>query len=100
MSQAVRGSRAVRRPACGGLAGGSVDWGGKGFSSCSFQGNQLVLNVVHLHQPGTVGGVFKVQRNRLDHAGTQFIPAISFSEYTVAQWSVEATFLRIANLED
>ena len=69
--------------------------------SCSFQGNQLVLNVVQLYQPRTVRGFFKMQRNCLEQVGAQFIPAISFSEYAVAQRaSVEATFLGIANLED
>lgn len=35
-----------------------------------------------------------MQRNCLDQVRTQFIPAISFSEYAVAQCaSVEATFL-------
>ena len=70
-------------------------------TSCSFQGSQLVFNVVHLDQPRTHRGVFKVQRNCLDHVGPQFIPVVSFGENAGAQCaSVEATVLRIANLED
>lgn len=56
---------------------------------------------MHLHKPRTLRGVFKMQRNCLDQVGPQLIPAISFGENTVAKCaSVEAAFLRIANLED
>src|SRR5215813_11979934 len=63
--------------------------------------NQLVADVMHLHQPGTLRRIFEMQGDRLKHIRTELLPGIAFGEDRVTQRPrAVAAFFCVANLED
>ncbi len=52
--------------------------------SCRFKRNQLIFNVVHLHQPGSLRDIFKMERDRLQNIGSKSFPSLSFRENRIA----------------
>ncbi len=70
-------------------------------TSCGFQGDQLVFNIVHLHQAGTRRRIFKMQGDCLQDVGTKNFPRVCLGEDRMAQRTrAETALFRIANLED
>ncbi len=54
-------------------------------ASRSFQGNQFILDVMHLNQARTRRGIFKMHRDGLKDVCTKFVPRIALGENCLAE---------------